>query len=65
MTEQEFEAKTGRKPQMDDVDRVNCESAGLLGHWHCGWCEQCDKPRFDCLVWRHTEENIRRKGGRS
>lgn len=43
-----FEAKVGRAPVMDDLERVNCEQVGEIGHWYCGWCERCDKPRFIC-----------------
>jgi hypothetical protein len=48
MTEQEFEQKTGRKPRDDDLERVNCSHVGEFGHWQCGWCLRCDRPRFEC-----------------
>jgi len=44
----EFEKKTGYKPENDDLDRVNCEDVGKIGHQQCGWCEKHDKPRFEC-----------------
>ena len=49
MNAQEFEAKTGRAPEQDDLDRVNCTKAGRLMHRHCGWCDDCEKPRFECF----------------
>lgn len=48
MTELEFLLKTGRKPVNDDLDRVNCQQAGQILHWQCGWCKEHDKPHFDC-----------------
>lgn len=36
----EFEKKTGYKPENDDLDRVNCEDVGKIGHQQCGWCEK-------------------------
>lgn len=49
MTLEEFIAKTGRKPEADDLDRVNCLRAGQYGHMACGWCAVCDAPAFECL----------------
>ena len=48
MDAQEFEEKTGRAPENDDLERVNCPEAGVDGHWLCGWCENHDKPFFEC-----------------
>lgn len=48
MSAEEFEAKTGYTPEQDDLERVNCEEAGTIGHQSCGWCEICDRPRFEC-----------------
>jgi len=48
ITAQEFENKTGRVPQDDDLDRVNCDKAGTPGHRQCGWCPVHDAPRFMC-----------------
>ena len=48
MTAQEFEARTGYAPAQDDLDRVNCEEAGTVGHLCCGWCEKHDGPMFQC-----------------
>ncbi len=43
-----FKEKTGYSPEYDDLDRVNCDKAGEVGHWTCGWCEEHDKPCFIC-----------------
>jgi hypothetical protein len=59
MTEVEFKEKTGREPEQDDLERVNCNKVGQLGHWMCGWCATSAKPRFEChhcakmLTWGH------------
>ena len=38
MNAEEFERKTGHKPIQDDLERVNCENAGKIGHDLCGVC---------------------------
>lgn len=43
-----FKAATGHDPQHDDLDRCNCPNAGEVGHHACGWCEECNGPRFMC-----------------
>lgn len=43
-----FKEATGREPENDDLERVNCEKAGKVGHWGCGWCEKHSGPRFEC-----------------
>lgn len=48
MDTETFEKKVGHPPIMDDLERVNCPDAGKVGHYFCGWCEQCDKPRWHC-----------------
>lgn len=48
ITAEQFQTATGRTPQDDDLDRVNCEKAGEPGHWYCGWCNLCNKPVFMC-----------------
>jgi hypothetical protein len=48
ITREKFIASVGREPISDDLDRCNCTEAGLLGHTSCGWCLNCDKPRFMC-----------------
>jgi len=56
MTEAEFEAKVGRPPLQDDLERVNCTNpeAGQQGHRQCGWCETHNLPYFEC--WCQYEE---------
>lgn len=48
ITAEIFKEKVGRDPEHDDLDRCNCNKAGEAGHLQCGWCEDHDKPRFDC-----------------
>lgn len=47
-TAEEFKAATGHEPAQDDLERANCTQAGTPGHWGCGWCPDCNKPRFTC-----------------
>lgn len=49
ITREKFIEATGREPQDDDLDRVNCDKAGQIGHYCCGWDEQADKPHFDTM----------------
>jgi hypothetical protein len=48
ITVAKFQASTGQEPRQDDLQRCNCPEAGQIGHWYCGWCTRCDKPRFMC-----------------
>jgi hypothetical protein len=48
MTAEEYEARFGYKPVLDDLQRVNCARPGKIGHLLCGVCETCNKPRFQC-----------------
>ncbi len=50
-----FEALTGRPPQDDDLDRVNCSEVGQEGHGLCGICEKHDVPRIHC--WCRTSHS--------
>ena len=54
MTVDEFKEATGREPQADDLDRVNCPQVGQAGHISCGWCLICNAPAFQCLRY-HQE----------
>lgn len=38
-TATDFKMIVGREPEQDDLERVNCNSAGKLGHECCGVCE--------------------------
>lgn len=55
-----FEERMRRAPQDDDMERVNCEKAGELGHWGCGWCATHDLPQFQCgcCVQGHTTSHL-------
>ncbi len=48
MDAEEFKELTGINPIQDDLERVNCDKAGMLGHWQCGLCVEHNKPRFQC-----------------
>jgi len=44
----QFKKIMGREPIEDDLDRVNCLHPGELGHHYCGWCTECNRPKFAC-----------------
>jgi hypothetical protein len=46
-TPQDFYAATGRWPQHDDMDRVNCPHAGAMGHLCCGWNDRVGVPQME------------------
>lgn len=48
ITAEYFIAKTETEPEGDDLDRCNCKEAGEVGHQSCGWCNEHDKPVFQC-----------------
>ena len=43
-----FRQMVGRKPEQDDLHRVNCLDAGTVGHLMCGWCDKHGSPCFEC-----------------
>ena len=47
ITSEQFKQATGREPEYDDMERVNCADAGQIGHYACGWCRH-DRPYFTC-----------------
>ena len=49
MNTQTYLELTGQLPMNDDLDRVNCEHAGEVGHIFCGWCPIHNCPRFTCM----------------
>lgn len=51
-----FEKRFGFMPENDDLDRVNCDEAGMPGHSQCGVCPEHKKPRFQCGCLRHANE---------
>ena len=56
MTEKEFETSFGFKPIQDDLERVNCERPGTLGHFQCGVCEKHNQPFFRCGCINNNNE---------
>ncbi|ADM80076.1 hypothetical protein phiAS5_ORF0233 [Aeromonas phage phiAS5] len=36
----------GRADEQDDLERCNCQNAGLFGHNHCGWNHKENLPMF-------------------
>jgi hypothetical protein len=49
ITAERFKLATGREPERDDLERCNCERAGEIGHWACGWDTEHDLPMFMTL----------------
>lgn len=49
ITAEYFKKRVGRQPKDDDLHRANCNRAGNIGHFMCGWCNECNKPRFACM----------------
>ena len=47
MTAEEFFMVLGRKPENDDLERVNCPKAGKSGHMSCGWNWSWNAPCFE------------------
>lgn len=47
MTVHEFEQHTGRKPQQDDMERVNCQTVGQPSHQCCGWNHRSKRPFYE------------------
>ena len=54
MNAEEFHERTGSMPENDDLDRVNCEQAGEIGHSQCGVCEH-GHPKFLVCFECHPE----------
>ena len=48
ITAEEFLQIFGYEPKDDDLERVNCDKAGTIGHMQCGWCQTHDAPRLKC-----------------
>lgn len=46
ITAELFKQATGQYPRDDDLERCNCELAGKLGHWYCGWNYKENLPVF-------------------
>ena len=60
MIAEQFRALTGRWPMHDDLERVNCDKVGQVGHFCCGWCERRGIPSFECeyCVTGHSRERL-------
>lgn len=46
VTRSQFKAATSFSPEQDDLERCNCDKAGQLGHFMCGWDEKRNLPNF-------------------
>ena len=46
ITREKFIERVGREPEQDDLERCNCQHAGEIGHWGCGWNSERDLPQF-------------------
>lgn len=46
ITRAKFRKATGFPPEQDDLERCNCDKAGKIGHFMCGWDDERDLPRF-------------------
>lgn len=51
ITAEEFRKIFGYDPEWDDLERVNCEKAGTIGHMQCGWCPKHNVPRLNCFCF--------------
>jgi hypothetical protein len=47
ITREKFIEATGREPEHDDLERVNCGHRGEIGHMCCGWNWLHGKPQFE------------------
>lgn len=63
ITKEMFEEATNRTPEGDDMERVNCQFAGQLGHLCCGWCDEHNGPQYVCGCghMKYTEQNKLKK----
>jgi len=56
ITADQFRQATGRDPEQDDLERVNCPNAGEVGHWGCGWDKRLNLPVFEVGFSRAQEK---------
>ena len=47
MTAEDFKLATGRMPEDDDLERVNCPKVRVPGHMSCGWNWSWNAPVFE------------------
>ncbi len=54
---EDFAYNVGYQPEVDDLERVNCEQAGEICHKQCGLCDH-NRPKFlhckDCHAAAYT-----------
>ena len=46
ITSEQYKEAVGVDPKDDDLERCNCEKAGEVGHWSCGWDKITNLPVF-------------------
>jgi hypothetical protein len=67
MNAEQFKNLTSHEPERDDLERANCEQAGLIGHDQCGLCGFCGWPRFipnlkgDVIVCLHDKRGMQQR----
>lgn len=61
-TEEQYTYRYGRLPEHDDLDRINCQQVGTVGHGQCGWCDSCNGPRMYCHNCRGTVSQLLKPG---
>lgn len=37
-----------RQPTAEEMNKINCDQSGVIGHTLCGWCTKHDRPRLVC-----------------
>lgn len=55
ITAEQYEAATGHPPEHDDLERSNCDKAGQVGHFACGWDHDRNLPEFIAVAHRLKE----------
>jgi hypothetical protein len=56
ITAEQYEAAVGHPPEQDDLERANCDKAGQIGHFTCGWDHERNLPEFIAAAHRLKEE---------
>lgn len=46
ITEELYIKCVGQEPTQDDLVRCNCNYAGMVGHYDCGWNDEMMLPNF-------------------
>ena len=55
-TKEIFEKRFYKSPLLDDLERVNCNRVGEIGHQFCGVCRKHKQPRFMCGCIKKLKE---------